>query len=447
MALCDGTWAGYLLTSYLTVNDLQILKRNGLEAPGFLSLHYADEVIEVIDKVVPPDRQTAALYQQDLETVQQRAAQIRYTSEKIESLASEGPHALGGRVVGATTAAIAGKDVVWGGEAGAFIGGARDIRMQLRRAPTHRNVRPAAQADEPVSGGTANVGRPSPREPVPQPDPMPKVTPPLKAPVQQEEAPTTPPSAPTAKPATAAAKPKAPVQPKPLKPPKDSRGQSFQGIPEKKPSTPKGTNGGNGRQSNRKTTTWTSASRAFGMNSARRNNARLNTKPHNSPRARRKRVVLPRSFWNKSEELYVLERARAHPERTILEQVRFVGVTTPDGKLTAATDIAGKGRTLDFLELDRATVLGGEVKSRAEIVHSVENLKDPGMEGGFKPTTSRGVGEQRGKEKSIIDDAVARGGNLKFEGKDVRTGQIYTVVVAPQDYRSTVVAYDQLAPD
>jgi hypothetical protein len=58
------------------------------------------------------------------------------------------------------------------------------------------------------------------------------------------------------------------------------------------------------------------------------------------------------------------------------------------------------------------------------------------------------VGKQRGKERSIIDEAVARGGNLVFRGKDVRTGEMIKDLTAdPEDYRSTVVAYDQLAPD
>ena len=152
-----------------------------------------------------------------------------------------------------------------------------------------------------------------------------------------------------------------------------------------------------------------------------------------------------KAIWNRSEELYVLERARAHPDRVILEQVQFVGVKRADGKLSGAAHIAGKGRTLDFLEIDGGRALGGEAKSKAEIVHSVEDLHEPNMLGDFNPKTKLGV--QRGKEKTIIDEAITHGGNLVFRGKDVRTGADITLEVSPNDYQSAVVAYDQLRPD
>jgi hypothetical protein len=152
-----------------------------------------------------------------------------------------------------------------------------------------------------------------------------------------------------------------------------------------------------------------------------------------------------KAIWNKAEELYVLERARAHSDRNILEQVRLVGVKAADGTITAADDIAGEGRTVDFLEIDGGKVLGGEVKSKAEIVHSVEDLREPGMLGEFKDTSK--VGAQRTKEQKIIDYAKEHGGNLVFEGKDVRTGAKFNVEVDLPDYRSTVVAYDQISSD
>jgi hypothetical protein len=153
-----------------------------------------------------------------------------------------------------------------------------------------------------------------------------------------------------------------------------------------------------------------------------------------------------KGMWNKQEELYVLERARAYPNRTVLEQARLVGVKGTDGKVTKAADITGEeGRTLDFLEIDGSRVLGGEGKSKAEIVHSVEDLHGPGTVGDFKATTK--VGKQRAKETSIIDDANARHGLLVFTGKDVRTGDIYTIEVDPKNYTSTVISYDQIMPN
>jgi hypothetical protein len=39
------------LTSYLTVNDLRVLKANGLDAPGFFTRHYQDKVVAAIDRL------------------------------------------------------------------------------------------------------------------------------------------------------------------------------------------------------------------------------------------------------------------------------------------------------------------------------------------------------------------------------------------------------------
>lgn len=153
-----------------------------------------------------------------------------------------------------------------------------------------------------------------------------------------------------------------------------------------------------------------------------------------------------KAIWNKEEELFVLERARTYPDRTILEQVQLIGVKGKDGKIKPSSEIAGEGRTVDFLELHGSKVLGGEVKSKAEIVHSVENLKEPGMEGGFKTTTLK-VGPQRRKEELIIDFANTQGGTLVFKGKDVRTGNTVDLEVGTKDYSSTVVAYDQVQPN
>ncbi|MCU1347404.1 MAG: hypothetical protein JWO56_434, partial [Acidobacteria bacterium] len=124
---------------------------------------------------------------------------------------------------------------------------------------------------------------------------------------------------------------------------------------------------------------------------------------------------------------------------------RFVGIKGTDGKVTKAADIAGKGRTLDFLELEGINVLGGETKSQSEIVHSVKDLHGPGMVGDFKPKSK--VGPQRAREGSIVDTATSVGGLLVFKGKNVRTGEKFTIEVDPRYYRSTVVSYDQIMPN
>jgi hypothetical protein len=152
-----------------------------------------------------------------------------------------------------------------------------------------------------------------------------------------------------------------------------------------------------------------------------------------------------KGMWNKYEELYVLERARAHPDRIIIEQPRLIGIKAPNGKIRPTTDIVEEGRTVDFLEIDGTKVLGAELKSQAEIVGSVSGLKSPGLTGDFRSTSK--VGEQRGREQIIIEEAIANGSNLVFKGKDIRTGENFTKEIGPNDYRSTVVSYDQLAPN
>ena len=121
--------AADVLTRFLTVRDLRVLAENGLEPPGFFTRHYADKVIDVIDKIVPRD---PVEDREDLEDLQRRAASLSHVAEKIEGLKTEGPHALGGRIVGATTAYFAGKDPLWGSEVGATFGGMAGFRAEVR---------------------------------------------------------------------------------------------------------------------------------------------------------------------------------------------------------------------------------------------------------------------------------------------------------------------------
>jgi hypothetical protein len=167
--------AADVLTHFLTVNDLRVLRKNGLEPPGSLTLHYGDKVIAVIDKIVPRDQLED---REDAADLQRRAANIEHVSEKIEGLASEGPHALGGRIVGATTAYIAGKDPLAGSEVGAAFGGLLGARREMRYgmpsltsseheparpqivdveiAPLHETV-PPPTTKEPLSPGKPNL--------------------------------------------------------------------------------------------------------------------------------------------------------------------------------------------------------------------------------------------------------------------------------------------------
>jgi hypothetical protein len=429
-----------VLTRFLTVNDLRVLRKNGLEAPGFFTRHYADKVIDVIDKIVPRDPMEDSA---DLEDLQRRAAAYERTAQKIEGLSTEGPHALAGRVWGATVAAVVGKDPLWGSEVGAAFGGLAGARKEVRAWGSM-----AKPVEEPVLPEPTIVEPAPPWESMPKPGPIeplvasgePAPPPAMRLPSAQEQLPSDP--TPPNPPVQQRNPPAAPNPPKRVKP----RGST---------KTQTGATTGRSKSSTRQTKAEKEAKYNDSLDKriARVRNelseAKQRTVEYKDVRAaagEKQKGGPSKAIWNKEEELYVLERARTYPSRTILEQVELVGVKGTNGKVKSSTEIAGEGRTVDFLEIDGGKVLGGEVKSKAELVHSVENLKEPGIEGGFKSTTSK-VGQQRTKEELIIDFANTQGGNLIFKGKDVRTGADVTVEVDTNDYRSTVVAYDQIMPN
>ena len=159
-----------VLARFLTPNDLRLLVKNGLEPPGFFTRHYADKVIDIIDKVVPRDPMED---REDLEDLQRRAAAQSLTAEKIEGVTTEGPHALVGRIFGATTAYIAGKDPLWGSEVGAAFGSMAGFRREMRDGMPSIT----SSANEPVYPDTTHEVYKTSAEQVPASGPMePSVT-------------------------------------------------------------------------------------------------------------------------------------------------------------------------------------------------------------------------------------------------------------------------------
>jgi hypothetical protein len=156
-----------VMRRFLTTQDMLVLRKNGLEAPGILSnfgRRYARNAIAVIDKLVPRDPiQDRA----DLADLQRRAAAIAHTSEKIEGLAHEGPHALAGRIIGATTAYAVGKDPLWGGEVGAAFGGLAGAKYEAR-AWALMEVSSRGPSNDPVHARSANVESAPARDPLPK---------------------------------------------------------------------------------------------------------------------------------------------------------------------------------------------------------------------------------------------------------------------------------------
>jgi hypothetical protein len=125
-----------------------------------------------------------------LAEVQRRAAEINYVAAKNEALAAEGPFALGGRVLGATTGWIFGKDVVASGDIGAALGGLLDIRQAVQAGRAPRSEPPAARTDEPEIIDQSKIGRAPPQDPLPTPDP-------IKVPAPAVDPTTTAPALPT----------------------------------------------------------------------------------------------------------------------------------------------------------------------------------------------------------------------------------------------------------
>jgi hypothetical protein len=146
-----------------------------------------------------------------------------------------------------------------------------------------------------------------------------------------------------------------------------------------------------------------------------------------------------KGLYNELEHLWTVKRAKAYPNRQLLEQAEIVGVKGADGKIKSAKQIAGKGRTLDFVEVDGKKVLAGDLKSKDELINSIEGgIKDPSsIEGVFRDKSKIGV--QHGKEEAVLAKANKSGGKLVIRGKDVKTGKVVTIEVDSSEYASTVM--------
>ena len=152
------------LTQFLTVNDLHVLRKNGLDSPGFFTRRYADKVIAIIDKIAARDPMEDRA---NLKNLQKRAADIEATGQKIEALPTEGLHALAGRVEGALVAYAVGKDPLWSSEVGAAFGGLAGALREARafasmNAPVKEPPLPTAIEEPPRP---VSMRLPTPKEP------------------------------------------------------------------------------------------------------------------------------------------------------------------------------------------------------------------------------------------------------------------------------------------
>lgn len=153
-----------------------------------------------------------------------------------------------------------------------------------------------------------------------------------------------------------------------------------------------------------------------------------------------------KGIWNAKERLWILMRQIAYPNRTILEQARIVGVKAADGTIQPVSGISSTGRTPDFVEVRGSEVVGGDLKSSKELTSSVKGgLYTDQLEGEFRDSSK--VGGQHNVEGKIIRAAQASNGTIVLEGRNVLTGQVQTVEVAADKYRSEVLTYDDVRPN
>jgi hypothetical protein len=153
-----------MLTQYLTANDLRVLVKNGLGPPKGA---YAQEVIDVIDKIVPRD---PVEDREDLKDLQRRAAPIERTAEAIEGVKTPSPYALAGRVYGYGVGYLTGRDPLWSSEVGAAFGGLMGSRAEVR-AWAEQAI-PRDPENEPVYVETTHGAHEPGAEQVSAPGPM-----------------------------------------------------------------------------------------------------------------------------------------------------------------------------------------------------------------------------------------------------------------------------------
>jgi Domain of unknown function (DUF4157) len=153
-----------------------------------------------------------------------------------------------------------------------------------------------------------------------------------------------------------------------------------------------------------------------------------------------------KSIWNAKERLWILKRQMAYPDRTILEQPRIVGVKTPDGKIQPMSEISGKGRTPDFVEMRGPKTVGGDLKSASELMGGIKGgIKSGDIAAEFRERSK--IGGQHQAESKVIKTAEEQGGLIVLKGRNVLTGEEETIAVSAEDYSSEVLTYEDVRPN
>ena len=129
-------------------------------------------------------------------------------------------------------------------------------------------------------------------------------------------------------------------------------------------------------------------------------------------------------------------------DRQILEQAEIIGFRGADGIVVPTTKFSKTGRILDFVEIDGDKIVGGDLKSKSEIINGIQGgLKKAGkVEAKFKDTTKYEL--QKAVEEKIKEAASKANGKIIIVGYDVKTGESVTKEVAVEDYQQSLKTYD-----
>jgi hypothetical protein len=156
------------------------------------------------------------------------------------------------------------------------------------------------------------------------------------------------------------------------------------------------------------------------------------------------RAGATKKLYNLLERRAVLERMRAFPGRTYLEQVEIVGVKAR-GQISHVTEISrtGKGRIADILELDGRQATLVDLKSPSTQIGSVRGgMSSADLEVEFRSASE--IGEQHAVEREVIQRAKANGGTVVIRGRDPINGALVEKDLDPNLIQSRVTDYANL---
>jgi len=125
---------------------------------------------------------------------------------------------------------------------------------------------------------------------------------------------------------------------------------------------------------------------------------------------------------NAKEQLWILKRQKAYPNRQLLEGCKIIGVRTPSGKFKETASITSQGRDPDFIEIDGNKAELGELKSEWELQNTLRGGPGTASGGTTNVAPSSKLAGQWAAEDDVLAYARKVNGKLVISGYDVKTG-------------------------